>query len=482
MVDLEIPKSEDEKNKAPVAEPSLGSAKFEKDPEYIKIEDQVIEERKKRGESLDPKQSAQEIRFETQRRYLEQLKTGPVDIGKMEKKIEIEEVDKREELEEAKDRLSKIYGSGQEIVGANIPEKFFSTEIAQEQIMPEQIESVDAEKSISQEILKSAQEQAETSEQIQERLKREEDARGRQIENAKKELEGILGAINNAREKKDTITEYSFYKKAEASFEVAEGKSLKEEMLKRADAELAQENLVRMSAEKYREKFTKKAEAIIEQRKRSNILADRFAGLSVEEKARYIGKNGRIDSNIFSVEVDAKIDRKIDELKKKGISLSKNVFYAMMEKGLKPEDIKVSGFWKKKIEMPRTPMFKGEKSETYKLSKDNFSEMANMLESKFSQSIKNQAGAMIEWEVRKGQQAWKAKKQKCMRDIIKDKVELYKKQHEEATQQQEAEQQRKIQEEEAKEKAVKIKRKKKKKLQLKKKAIVKKPLKKKNIK
>jgi len=240
-----------------------------------------------------------------------------------------------------------------------------------------------------------------------------------QIKTAKAGLEAQLQAINEAREKKDWAAEHSALKEAEKLFEITEGKKLAEEAVKRADVEIKQERLVRMSREQYEQKYAKRAEGQAEQIKKTNILEKRFAALSEQEKSKYAGENGLEN---FSKDMDAKIETKRAELEKEGIVISKNAFYAMMEEGLNPEEVKTSGWFSKKIEITHKSLIAGRKGISEKLSKDDFLKMAKQSEESFVSGIKKQAEAVLAHEIKIGQDIWKAKKNKCMRNAIEDAI------------------------------------------------------------
>lgn len=367
------------------------------------------------------------------------------------KKINISETQQKppiepDELEKAKKHLSELYSLNSRIdVGADTPEKFSNVEITEEknipENMPEQIKSVDIEKSIPVERAEPQENgQQETPEQLEEKRRAAEELRQKQVETAKSELEAQLKIINEAREKKDATTELSTFKKAENSYEIAEGRSLVKETIERADAEIKQERLVRLSPEQYEQKYTKRAEGRAEQIKKTNILEKRFAALSEEEKSAYTGENGL---EKFSKDMDEKIEAKRGELEEKGIVISKNAFYAMMEEGLNPEQIKIVGWFSKKIEIAHKPLLEGRKGISERLSKDDFLKMAKKSEESFVSGIKKQARAELQREIKRGQDLWRAKKNKCMRDVIKDTVDGYKKkQQEEIRRQQEIEEQK----------------------------------------
>jgi len=248
-----------------------------------------------------------------------------------------------------------------------------------------------------------------------------------QIKTARAGLEAQLQAINEAKEKKDGVAERSAFEEAKKLFEIVEGKKLAEEAVQRADVEIKQERLVKMSPEQYRQKYTERAEGQAEQIKKTNILEKRFSALSEQEKSKYTSENGLEN---FSKDMDAKIEAKRAELEKKGITISKNSFYAMMEEGLNPEQIKIVGLFSKKIEIAHKPLLAGRKGISERLSKEDFSKMTKESEESFVSGIKKQAGAELQREIKRGQDLWKAKKNKCMRDVIKDTVDGYKKQKE----------------------------------------------------
>jgi len=250
-------------------------------------------------------------------------------------------------------------------------------------------------------------------------------------EKAKADLPQILENIYDTRKRKDRVNEHYFLEMAKESYERITGKKLDEETVKRADLELKEERLVRMKSEEYREKFTSRAEALAEQRKRSEVLskvsARRLPYLSNKEKLQYTAQDGVIDYNKFNVDMVGKIDAKRQELEKKGIVVSANALYAMAERGMRPEDIQVRGFFGKifmgsDIKISQDPLFKGEKPRARELFKNEFKEMVKGLEGEFYQSIKDEAKASIERQIKRGREMWRAKKQKHTRDILSESV------------------------------------------------------------
>ena len=351
-----------------------------------------------------------------------------------------------DELDKAKKHLEKLYNPNSGIdVGADTPEKFLNIETTEEKNIPEQVKSVDIEKSIPIEKIELQENgQQETPEQLEEKKRVAEELRQKQIEDAILELEAKLKIIDEAREKKDKTAEHTNLEEAKMPFEVAAGKGLLEKAIQRADVEIKQENLVRMSPEQYKQKYAKRAEGQAEQIKKTNILEKRFAALSEQEKSAYTGENGL---ERFSKDMDGKIEAKRAELEKKGIVIPKNSFYAMMEEGLNPEQVKIVGWFSKKIEITHKPLLAGRKGGAEKFSKEDFSKIAKESEKSFTSSIKTQAGAELQREIKRGQDLWKAKKNKCMRDVIKDIVDGHKKQKEEIMRQKEIEKQKEIEEE-----------------------------------
>jgi len=412
-----------------------------------------------------------------------------------EKKEEPKVIDIRPDLDAAKKRLEELYGSDKASidVGLDAKQNLSASEVVEEPtptdiekgseiIIDKSILAVEPEPAINEDIknplesfsadteqmraLEESEKKVEvkpeeeksietpqaevkaekTSEQIIAEAERAEKLRQQQIENAKKELVETQKAINEAREQKDRTTEHSLLEKAEMSFEIVEGKNLKEKAVERADTELKEEKLVRMKPEQFRQKFTPKAEAMAEQRKRSEVLSKvlsrRWTNLSNEERLKYTTKEGAVDYNKFNVEMVAKIEAKRQELEKKGIAISTNALYAMAERGMRPEDIKVRGFWGRifkgsDMKIPQDPLFRGEKPIAHELFKNEFeemvkgSEMMPGFEGEFNRSIKDEAASSIERQIKSGQEMWRSKKQKHVRGTIQETVDRYKRQQEE---------------------------------------------------
>ncbi|HCC60079.1 MAG: hypothetical protein A2402_01260 [Candidatus Staskawiczbacteria bacterium RIFOXYC1_FULL_37_43] len=263
----------------------------------------------------------------------------------------------------------------------------------------------------------------------EEKAKSAEEMRQKQIEYAKTELKAQFEVINEAREKRDRAREHSFLKEAEGSFEVAEGRALMEEASTRAKQEAKKENLVVISRAEYEKRNVGKLEMQAEQTERLNILNSRWEHLSEKERAQYTDQN---DFNKKAVEA---IEAKIKELGENGISLSHSAVYAMMEKGIMPENIQILKGWRKfwnggEIALSQKSFFPGkksEKSEVKYVSKDAFVKAAEELQKEFLAPIKKRAEATMQKIVENGQRMWREKKYKFAREIIGETVEKYKK-------------------------------------------------------
>ncbi|MDO8622687.1 MAG: hypothetical protein Q7R52_00405, partial [archaeon] len=123
----------------------------------------------------------------------------------------------------------------------------------------------------------------------------------------------------------------------------------------------------------------------------------------------------------FATELKGKIDAKRQELSKgkKGISISEDVFYELMRKGFKSEDIKKRGFLGRMffgngIKMP--PLDKTD--ERGFLTKKI--EYLTGIETKVKKGIADSAQEEVERKIIEGQKRWRERKQRHTREIIQE--------------------------------------------------------------
>ncbi len=268
-------------------------------------------------------------------------------------------------------------------------------------------------------------------EDIAEKLNKEKEARESQIKDAKNELIDLAKNINEAREKKETKTETSLYEKAKEVFETATGKNLEKTAKERAKTEAEREGFKIVNPEEYRKQKTTETQDMIRQKERSVIIKERWDILSEKEKAKYIkyfgeDKNGlvNIDSVIikFAAKLKEKIDAKRQELAKgkNGINISEDVFYELMRKGLKSEDIKRRGFFGRIFyggEITIPPLDKTDGRGPLVSDKEYLTEE---IENRVKKNIEEAAKEAIEKKIIEGQKRWRGRKRRHTGEIIQE--------------------------------------------------------------
>ena len=265
-----------------------------------------------------------------------------------------------------------------------------------------------------------------------------EELRQQQIENAKNELVDNLEAINKAREKKDRTAERSLLEKSEMSFEIAEGKNLKERAKEKAKIEAEKEGLRLMTKQEFlSEKRIKDTEEKVRQREWSSAILYRWSNLSDKERAKYVDENGKQRISKFATE----LEEKRQGLAEKGINLSRDAYYQMMKEGLQPDQMKVRGFWARIFIGPEIEVASLYWKEPLNMSKKELGNWATKAESRSIDYVKREAQRELDQKVVEGQKRWKEKKQKCTRDLIGEvvqKIETERRANEEAKKKEEA--------------------------------------------
>lgn len=275
------------------------------------------------------------------------------------------------------------------------------------------------------------EEQKSIVEDLIEKVGQEKKEREVQVEVAKNELIDLAKGINEAREKKEVGTEVSLFEKAKEVFEVATGEKLETIAKEKARIEAEKEGLKVISKKEFlSQERIEQTEGKILQKEWSSIIRDRWAGLSEEEKQKYFGEaKDKKDSAIINEAVKkfaGDLENKRQSLEKNGILMPREAFYQMMRDGLRPEDIKKPGLWKrlfgKQIEIP--PLNKKRKG--YLLSKEELKKEVEETKQKITERISGEAKEALDEKVRIGQQRWRGKKEKHAKEIIQETALKYK--------------------------------------------------------
>ncbi|MEK7658364.1 MAG: hypothetical protein AAB352_00680 [Patescibacteria group bacterium] len=369
----------------------------------------------------------------------------------------------KEKLEKQRQILESAYGSGDNTIDVGAEAKLivsqFETPLLEEIPVPKtEVEPLVTESSLEEEkeqgeavvspdgkfiYINGEKEKPAVEEKVrveseEDREKREkaeaqlaEEMRLQKIKEAKEELIKTAEQIKTAVAEKNKSSEALLLESAKGPFETATGENLERKSGERAEL-VAKEtmNCKRVTVAEYLQENTKKETGIAEQKQRFKALKKYWANLSKEEQIQYV-HDGKVDANKVAVDLDKKINDKKAELGKKGIELSTNAFYAMIDNGLRPEEIKIYKPWYSsvfKIEIPR--LSKRDKSGPAKYSEKDFAEEIKEIEGVFNKSIRSDARAQLERKIISGKNIWKQIKQKCMRNIIEETADEYKKQQE----------------------------------------------------
>ncbi|MEK7540756.1 MAG: hypothetical protein AAB529_00735 [Patescibacteria group bacterium] len=331
------------------------------------------------------------------------------------------------DIDAAKKFLEEAYGPEKSSIQVYGPEKqeVKEKEAEEKSIAPKVIEkNTEANESQKNPI---------TTEELTERIKKEKETQDARIEAAKNELIDLAKSIKEAKERK-TKTEYLLYGWPKEVFETATGENLEKITREKAKIEAESEGFKVITPEEYRKEKTTETQERIRQKERSAIIKERWDMLSVKEKEKYFsGEEDRNDTtaissarNKFAVELNRKISEKITELSrgKKSISISEDVFYELMKKGLKSEDIRRTGFWdwfKDKGEIKISPLDKTDKRGPLIKTKEYLAEM----EVRVKKHIEEAGKEEIERKIIEGQKMWRAKKQRHAGEIIQETVIKY---------------------------------------------------------
>lgn len=369
-------------------------------------------------------------------------KKEKIELPKPPEKVDIEKMNK--EIEETKERLKEtesvklpappekvdVEKMNKEIDEVKERQKV-RVETAERIGQPRTTEQVEEYKKIREEGEKVVEEKEKTAvKELAERIKKEKAMQEDQIKTAKNELIDLAKSINEARENKETKAEISLYDRVKEVFEVATGKSLEKTAKEKAKAEAENEGLKIITPEEYRKEKTKETQERKRDTERSAVIKERWDMLSTQEKEKYFaGEKDKNDPdtiksaiNKFATELKGKIDDKRQELAKgkKGITISEDVFYELMKKGFKSEDVKKGGFFSKGgIEIP--PLDKTDKRGPLKKTKEHLAEM----ELKVKKNIEEVAKEEIERKIIEGQRRWREKKQRHTREIIQETAGKY---------------------------------------------------------
>jgi len=221
-------------------------------------------------------------------------------------------------------------------------------------------------------------------------------------------LEIILKDIGEANAKGNVVLEASLYKEAQDLFKEFTGQDLMEKAHAAAAEEITSEG-TRISDKKdflSEKNLNKEIESF--KFKQQIFAAEKgWQSLSEEEKKQYLG-----DKNNFTTA----IEKKIEELKKSGFDVSKELFYNMTANGYMFLNIKKS-IWNGKIKIP---VLLGPGAYRYEtMSVKEFEASMVMMQKLFDLIAKQAAKDKLEKELLHARRRWRKRKMRKVREILK---------------------------------------------------------------
>jgi|GEM_PF-6549956 len=211
--------------------------------------------------------------------------------------------------------------------------------------------------------------------------------------------------------------ERSFIKKAEQPYEVATGEKLGEKSKELAIKDAKDEGFKALTKEEFfSEDRLKKLREIIMQKEYSSIIMSEWGKLSDDQKKKYeqVDNNGRKGAVRFAIEME----RDREELKKRGIEVSKESFYDMIRGGLKPSEIQIKkkGFWgfrKKQFIIPSSI-----DGNILNLSEEEFRDRVDLSTNKFLEGVEVKTQLEMKGRFEAGKKLFKGKRHKASIDLI----------------------------------------------------------------
>ena len=227
-------------------------------------------------------------------------------------------------------------------------------------------------------------------------------------ENPGDRLEAILKDIKEAHNKQNSALELSLYKEAEDLFKKFTGQDLIKKAEDAAHEEIESEGSKMVSKEKILsdESFKKEIDAF--KFKQQTYAAQKsWQLLSTDEKKQYLNDI----SNFISA-----IEKKIEELKKSGFSMSKEIFYNLTANGYMILNTRKSFFTGKML----VPVLLGDGAYKDKtMSLKEFENLVTMMQALFDLIAKQAVQDRLNRELLAAQKRWQKRKMRKVRDIIK---------------------------------------------------------------
>jgi len=196
------------------------------------------------------------------------------------------------------------------------------------------------------------------------------------------EIEGIIETPVKGEEKeaKEKLAK-ELYEKAKEMAKSLTGENLEEKIKVEAKKELKQEGCrIITKKEYYGEENVRRVEQRTKQRRWWFGIKEAWTDLSDEERQQHG------DVKKFAEQLEKQREELAQKLAKQGITLSRDVFYELLRAGSNPQDIKIKGWFSKKIVMPvNIPGFH------VKMKIKDFQLLTEKIQKKFDVLVKEEA-------------------------------------------------------------------------------------------
>jgi len=226
-------------------------------------------------------------------------------------------------------------------------------------------------------------------------------------EDSAERLEIILKNIDEAHIKENKTLETSLYKEAQDLFRAFTGEDIMEKAEAAAKKEVESEGSKMVAKKDFlsQEKLNKEIEAF-KFKQQTFAVEKGWQLISEEERKQYLG-----DINNFI----SAIEKKIEELKKNGFDISKEIFYNMVANGYMFLDLKKSFFRGKML----IPVLLGTGAYKFKtMSIKEFENSAVMMQGLFDLIAKQAVEDRLNKELLYAKRRWQKRKMRNMREIL----------------------------------------------------------------
>jgi len=220
--------------------------------------------------------------------------------------------------------------------------------------------------------------------------------------------------LSEARATNNRETEKTLLGQAMEAYEQVKGEKLVEKAKELAVSQLKAEKYKLITKNEFfsPERLNSATEKA-RQREWTLAIKSRWEELNDKEKAKYVGQDGNPNLQQLAVDLEAKRQ----DLATKGIEMSRDSYYQMMKEGLRPDQIKVRGFFGK-LFMGSEIVIPSSKEKSSQLSKKELTQNIQDSEKRFGTFVRDSAQADLEKRFTDGQRRYTERKKTCAVDLL----------------------------------------------------------------